>query len=50
MIIGQAAARSGVLSKTIRCYEEIGLIAPAAKLVSAYPSSASDLGYPFPIP
>ncbi len=36
MNIGQAAARSGVPPKTIRYYEEIGLIAPAARSNKGY--------------
>lgn len=36
MTIGEAAARSGVPPKTIRFYEEIGLIAPAERLENRY--------------
>lgn len=36
MRIGEAASRSGVPPKTIRFYEEIGLIAPAARLDNRY--------------
>jgi Cu(I)-responsive transcriptional regulator len=36
MSIGEAASRSGVPPKTIRYYEEIGLIAPAARLENRY--------------
>ncbi len=36
MNIGQAAARSGVPSKTIRYYEDIGLVAPAARSDNGY--------------
>jgi MerR family copper efflux transcriptional regulator len=34
--IGQAAARTGVPPKTIRFYEDIGLIAPAERLANRY--------------
>ena len=34
--IGEAASRSGVPPKTIRYYEEIGLIAPAERLENGY--------------
>lgn len=36
MNIGNAAARSGVPAKTIRYYEEIGLIPPAGRTQSGY--------------
>jgi Cu(I)-responsive transcriptional regulator len=36
MSIGEAASRSGVPPKTIRYYEEIGLIAPAERLENRY--------------
>ena len=36
MNIGQAAKRSGVAAKTIRYYEEIGLIPPAGRTPSGY--------------
>ena len=36
MRIGEAASRSGVPPKTIRFYEEIGLIAPAERLDNRY--------------
>jgi MerR family copper efflux transcriptional regulator len=36
MSIGDAASRSGVPPKTIRYYEEIGLIAPAERLENRY--------------
>ncbi len=36
--IGEAAARTGVPPKTIRFYEEIGLIAPAERLENRYRS------------
>lgn len=36
MNIGQAAKRSGVAAKTIRYYEEIGLIPPAGRTASGY--------------
>lgn len=36
MSIGDAASRSGVPRKTIRYYEEIGLIAPAERLENSY--------------
>ena len=34
--IGEAASRSGVPPKTIRYYEEIGLIAPTERLENRY--------------
>ena len=36
MSIGDAASRSGVPPKTIRYYEEIGLIAPAERMENRY--------------
>lgn len=36
MNIGQAAHLSGMLPKTIRYYEEIGLVGPAARTASGY--------------
>ncbi len=36
MNIGQAAARSGVPSKTIRYYEDIGLVQPASRTGNGY--------------
>lgn len=36
MSIGEAASQSGVPPKTIRYYEEIGLIAPAERLENRY--------------
>ena len=36
MTIGEAAVRSGVPRKTIRFYEEIGLIVPAERLENGY--------------
>jgi MerR family copper efflux transcriptional regulator len=36
MTIGQAASRSGMPPKTIRFYEEIGLIGPADRLGNRY--------------
>lgn len=38
MTIGEAASRSGVPPKTIRFYEEIGLIAPAERRENRYRS------------
>ena len=34
--IGQASARSGVPAKTIRFYEELGLVKPAERLANRY--------------
>ncbi|MGH8228826.1 MAG: Cu(I)-responsive transcriptional regulator [Steroidobacteraceae bacterium] len=36
MMIGEAAARSGVASKAIRFYEQAGLIEPARRLANGY--------------
>jgi MerR family copper efflux transcriptional regulator len=36
MTIGQASASSGVLPKTIRFYEDLGLIKPAERLANRY--------------
>ncbi len=36
MTIGEAASRSGMPPKTIRFYEEIGLIGPAERLANQY--------------
>lgn len=36
MTIGEAASRSGMPPKTIRFYEEIGLIGPAERLANRY--------------
>jgi len=36
MTIGEAASRSGMPPKTIRFYEQIGLIGPAARLANRY--------------
>ncbi len=36
MTIGQASASSGVPSKTIRFYEELGLVKPAERLANRY--------------
>jgi MerR family transcriptional regulator, copper efflux regulator len=36
MTIGEVASRSGMAPKTIRFYEKIGLIAPAARLGNGY--------------
>lgn len=36
MRIGHAAARSGVSAKTIRFYEELGLLKPAERLANRY--------------
>ncbi|MGH6990757.1 MAG: Cu(I)-responsive transcriptional regulator [Stellaceae bacterium] len=36
MTIGEAATRSGVRPKTIRFYEDLGLIAPARRLANRY--------------
>ncbi len=44
MNIGEVAARSGVNAKTIRYYENIGLIRPAPRAANGYRAfSASDL-------
>jgi MerR family copper efflux transcriptional regulator len=42
MTIGEAAARSGVPAKTIRYYEQIGLIGAAARGASLYRSYGDD--------
>lgn len=36
MTIGQASARSGVPAKTMRFYEELGLLKPAERLANRY--------------
>lgn len=36
MTIGQASVRSGVPAKTIRFYEELGLVKPAERLANRY--------------
>lgn len=36
MLIGEVARRTGVNSKTIRYYEEVGLLPPAVRLPSGY--------------
>jgi len=36
MTIGQASANSGVAPKTIRFYEELGLLKPAERLANRY--------------
>jgi MerR family copper efflux transcriptional regulator len=59
MTIGQAAASSGVPPKTIRFYEELGLVKPAERLANRYRAydesnvqtlrfirRARDLGFP----
>ncbi|MDQ3311201.1 MAG: heavy metal-responsive transcriptional regulator [Actinomycetota bacterium] len=36
MLIGQVASRSGVLTKTVRYYESLGLVPPADRLANGY--------------
>lgn len=36
VLIGQVASRSGVLTKTIRYYESLGLVPPADRLANGY--------------
>lgn len=42
MIIGEAASRSGLSAKTIRYYEEIGLIQPAVRTSGGYRAYSDD--------
>ena len=42
MRIGEAASRSGMAAKTIRFYEEAGLIAPAPRRASGYREFGDD--------
>ena len=42
MRIGEAASRSGMAAKTIRFYEEAGLIEPAPRLESGYREFSDD--------
>lgn len=42
MSIGEAAAQSGVPAKTIRYYEQIGLLGPSARQANAYRSYSAD--------
>lgn len=36
MLIGEVAAQSGLSAKTLRYYEDIGLVAPTTRLASGY--------------
>lgn len=43
MQIGTVAARSGVSTKTLRYYEQIGLLSPAARTASGYRQYGEDV-------